>query len=123
MNVRPISAVALLLLVACTVDRGWTKADISEKAAADDVLTCWSHAVKEAHDQFAAERQWQKLALLNIRDLQSGEIKIDDGFETLMVQSDEIQWRGERFRECMARRGYTTIADASSTIAKGTSTN
>ena len=69
-------------------------------------MACWSHAVHEAHDQFAAERQVQKLALLNIRVTQSGEVRIDDDFEKLMLQVDEIEWREERFNACMTGRGY-----------------
>jgi len=69
-------------------------------------MACWSRAVHEAHDQFAAERQVQKLALLNIRVTQSGEVRIDDDVEKLMLQLDEIQWREERFNACMTGRSY-----------------
>ena len=123
MRLRTASVLGLLLLAACTVDRGWTKADVSEEDATRDATNCWSHAIVEAHDQFAVERQWQKLALLNIRVLQTGEIRIDDGFETLLIGLDEILWRDERFRECLERRGYTVIANAGSSMTEQRSAN
>lgn len=106
MKARSTVALAVFLLASCATERGWVKANTSQEEAADDLLACWSLAIDEAQDQFAEERQWQKLALLNIRVLQTGEIRIDDDFKTLMVELDEVRWRGERFRECMQRRGY-----------------
>ena len=96
----------LVVLAACAVEGGWTKPELSETQALGDLMACWSHAVHEAHDQFAAESQVQKLALLNIRVTQSGEVRIDDDFESLVLQLDEIQWRAEQFNACMAGRGY-----------------
>ena len=103
---RPAGMLVFFLLAACAVERGWTKPQLSETQALGDLMACWSHAVHEAHDQFAAEHQVQKLALLNIRVTQSGEVRIDDDFEKLMLQLDEIQWREERFNACMTGRGY-----------------
>ena len=109
---RSAGLLALLLLAACAVDRGWTKPQLSETQALDDLMACWSHAVHAAHDQFAAERQVQKLALLNIRVSQSGEVRIDDDFEALVLQLDEVRWRAERFDTCMTGRGYIKPAAA-----------